>query len=90
MLARPEKLVLCHGTFDILHLGHIKHLKEAAAQGDRLVVGLTADAFVRKGDGRPHFNAEQRREQLLALDCVHDVVVVESSDAVPLIESLRP
>ena len=63
--ARPGT-VLCHGVFDLLHLGHIRHLKEARSLGDRLVVSITADRHVeqRKGKGRPQFSVEQRREAL--------------------------
>ena len=44
-----KKVVLCHGTFDLLHLGHINHLSEAKNFGDILVVSLTSDKFVNKG-----------------------------------------
>src|SRR6266702_1788062 len=88
--AKIPRVVLCHGTFDLLHLGHIRHLKEAKAQGDRLVVSVTADKHVGKGNGRPHFNANQRMEALRALDCVDDVFINDSLDAVQAIEHVRP
>ncbi len=47
--AAGETVVLCHGVFDLLHIGHIKHLEAAAAQGDALVVTVTPDQFVNKG-----------------------------------------
>src|SRR5271163_2586341 len=55
-------VVLCHGVFDVLHLGHIRHLQEAAKMGNYLVVSVTADKHVNKGMGRPHFTAAQRAE----------------------------
>ena len=62
------RIILCHGCFDVLHLGHIRHLQEAAALGDRLVVSITSDEHAaHKGPGRPHFGEQHRREQLLAL-----------------------
>ena len=72
MLAAPwhdgdKRVVLAHGCFDLLHLGHIRHLQEAKAQGDYLVVSVTADTHVRKGVGRPVFTAIQRAEALEAL-----------------------
>lgn len=82
--------VLCHGAFDLLHLGHIRHLQEARELGDRLVVSVTADRFVRKGIGRPHFTAEQRVEALKSLACVSEVLISESEDAVSVIEQVRP
>lgn len=89
-LPRPRTTVLAHGTFDLLHLGHIRHLQEAAKEGDRLVVSVTDDRFVAKGVGRPHFTLAERVEALRALSCVHDVVVSESADAADVIESIRP
>ena len=57
MTALPAvvRTVLAHGCFDLLHLGHIRHLQEAKKLGDRLVVSVTADKFVNKGAGRPRF-----------------------------------
>lgn len=87
---QPQSVVLAHGCFDLLHLGHIRHLREAREQGERLVVSVTDDRFVRKGPGRPHFTTEQRVEALQALDCVDEVVVSESPDAVDVINRIRP
>src|SRR4051812_40939462 len=84
------RTVLAHGCFDMPHLGHIRHLQEARAHGDRLVVSVTADEFVRKGPGRPVFTAEQRAETLRALDCVDDVVISAKADAVEVINELKP
>ena len=46
--AKGKKIVLCHGVFDLLHIGHIKHFEEAKNFGDVLVVTLTSDRFVHK------------------------------------------
>lgn len=92
-LSRPPAIprtVLCHGCFDLLHLGHIRHLQQARAMGDRLVVSVTADPDVGKGVGRPHFTAEQRVEALKALDCVDDAFVTAGPDASDVIRRLRP
>lgn len=90
--AAPPKRrkVLAHGCFDLLHLGHIRHLQEAKSLGDWLVVSVTDDAYVRKGVGRPWFTVEQRVEALRALDCVDEVIVNPSGDAVGAIERIRP
>ena len=82
--------VLCHGVFDLLHLGHIRHLHEAKAFGDWLVVSLTADQHVNKGTGRPQFTAQQRKEALLALACVDEVVINDSDSAIKTIQELSP
>ena len=46
-------VVLCHGVFDLLHMGHVRHLQQAKNNGDVLIVTITADAFVNKGPGKP-------------------------------------
>ena len=51
-----SKVVLCHGVFDLLHMGHVRHFQEARAMGDLLIVSITADAFVNKGPGKPVFS----------------------------------
>jgi cytidyltransferase-like protein len=84
------RTVLCHGTFDLLHLGHIRHLQEARALGDRLVVSVTSDAYVGKGVGRPHFTAIERVEALKALDCVDDAFICDQADAVMAICDVKP
>jgi rfaE bifunctional protein nucleotidyltransferase chain/domain len=84
------RTVLAHGVFDLLHLGHIRHLQEAKALGDRLVVSVTADPYVNKGAGRPHFTQAQRMEALRALDCVDDVVLARNGSAVDVINDLKP
>ena len=54
--SQGKKIILCHGVFDLLHIGHIKHFEEAKKMGDILVVTITPDQFVNKGPGRPAFN----------------------------------
>ena len=44
-----RKIVICHGVFDLLHVGHIKHFQKAKSLGDILIVSITADKFVNKG-----------------------------------------
>ena len=77
----PNKIVLCHGTFDLLHIGHIKHLQKAAGLGDQLVVSVTADEYVKKGPGRPYFNQDQRMDALYALECVDRVILCHGLSA---------
>ena len=52
---KGRKVVHCHGTFDLLHLGHIKHLSNAKKYGDILIVTITDDKYINKGPGRPYF-----------------------------------
>ena len=57
---RNKKIVLCHGVFDVLHIGHLKYLKRAKKLGNILVVSVTNDNFVNKGPGRPAFSVQNR------------------------------
>jgi rfaE bifunctional protein nucleotidyltransferase chain/domain len=83
-------LVLAHGCFDLLHLGHVRYLEEARNLGDRLVVSVTSDRYASKAPGRPAFTAAQRAEMLGALKCVDEVIINDYPTAVPVIERLRP
>lgn len=83
-------VVQCHGCFDIVHPGHIRHLRAAAAQGDILLVSITADGVMNKGDGRPLFSQELRAENLAALDFVDWVYVNPDATAEALLSEVRP
>ena len=83
-------VVHCHGCFDLMHLEHIRHLQAARAMGDMLVVTVTADTHVDKGDGRPAFTEHERAEALAALACVDFVSINREPTAVGAICLLRP
>lgn len=85
-----KTLVQCHGTFDLIHPGHIVHFEEAKSLGDILVVTVTAEKFVNKGPGRPYFNDQLRSRWLAALACVDYVVVIPHVAAVEAITCVRP
>lgn len=85
-----KKVVQAHGTFDLLHVGHVRHLEAAQALGDVLIVTVTADRFVNKGPGRPVFGEALRAEMLATLHYVDWVGVSESPDAISAIEHIRP
>lgn len=85
-----KKIVQCHGTFDLIHPGHIYHLEEARAFGDILVVTVTAEQFVNKGPGRPYFNDAMRAKSLAALECVDYVVIIPFAAAVEAITCVNP
>ena len=70
-----RRVVLCHGIFDLLHIGHIRHFGEARSHGDVLVVTVTPDKFVNKGANRPVFTDSLRMEAIAALDVVDHVAV---------------
>lgn len=88
-------IVLTHGCFDVLHIGHIKLLKYAKSLGDELVVSLLSDRYVTiaKGEGRPIHNIWERMEQIAELRCVDRVVVVDGpghESVQKMIEEVKP
>lgn len=80
----------CHGVFDLIHPGHIRHLSAAKKEADVLVVTVTADPFVRKGPGRPIFNENLRAETLASFSSVDYVAINHAASAVNCIKLLRP
>ncbi len=84
------RVVQCHGCFDIVHPGHIRHLQFAAAQGDRLIVSVTADAYVNKGPDQPMFTHDLRAENLAALAFVDWVYIHHEPTAVSLLGEIKP
>jgi rfaE bifunctional protein kinase chain/domain/rfaE bifunctional protein nucleotidyltransferase chain/domain len=88
---RDGKVVVqCHGVFDLVHVGHIRHFQEAKKAGDVLVVTLTPDRYVNKGPHRPVFTEALRAEAVAALDCVDYVAINQWPMAVEAIERLKP
>jgi rfaE bifunctional protein nucleotidyltransferase chain/domain len=85
-------LALANGCFDVLHVGHIRLLREAASAADLLVVALNTDESVRrnKGPGRPHVTLEERMEVIAALKGVHAVTSFPEATAEDLLDVLRP
>jgi rfaE bifunctional protein nucleotidyltransferase chain/domain len=88
--AAGKRIVHCHGVFDLLHIGHVRHFEQARALGDVLVVTLTPDRFVNKGVGRPAFTETLRAEFLTSLGCVDFVAINRWPAAVETIRMLRP
>ncbi len=88
--ATGRKVVHCHGCFDIVHPGHIRHLRHAKAQGDLLLVTLTGDEEVKKGTGRPLIPEELRAENLAALDFVDWVYIEQRPTAAELLGEVKP
>jgi rfaE bifunctional protein nucleotidyltransferase chain/domain len=90
--AEGKRIVLANGCFDLLHVGHIRYLRDARALGDTLFVGLNSDPAVRrlKGPGRPLLPASERAELLAALRDVDHVVLFDDDTADRLVARLRP
>lgn len=89
---KNKKIVFTNGCFDILHIGHIRYLQEAAKLGDILIVGLNSDDSVKqlKGTERPINSELERAEMLCALDFVDYVVIFEENTPLKLIKTIEP
>ena len=87
-----KSVVFTNGCFDILHVGHVRYLSEAKAEGDILVVGLNSDESVKiiKGNNRPIVEQEQRAEVLAGLGCVDYVTIFNEPDPLKLIQAIEP
>src|SRR5436190_22525246 len=86
---RDRTIVLCHGAFDLVHMGHLIHFEEARSLGDMLVVTITADAHITKKRS-VSFSEDYRARQLAALQIVDYVAVIDEPSAVTPIEALHP
>lgn len=87
-----KTIVFTNGVFDLLHIGHIRYLREAKSYGDVLILGLNSDASVRriKGPRRPIVPQDERAEMLAALECVDYVVIFEQDTPEVLIRKIAP
>jgi len=88
--AAGRTVVHCHGCFDIVHPGHVRYLEFARRQGDLLLVSLTGDAQVGKGEQRPYIPEELRAENLAALEVVDLVYINPDPTACKLLNDVRP
>lgn len=84
------KIALCHGVFDLVHIGHIRYLNAAKRFGDVLIITITADKFVKRGPGRPVFNENLRAEALANLAATDFVCIVHSPTAIEAINTIKP
>lgn len=89
---RDKRIVFTNGCFDILHIGHVKYLKEARAKGDLLVLGLNSDASVKrlKGPSRPVNNEQDRMDMLAEMEFIDYVVLFEEDTPYELITRVKP
>jgi rfaE bifunctional protein kinase chain/domain/rfaE bifunctional protein nucleotidyltransferase chain/domain len=85
-----RKIVHCHGVFDLLHVGHIRHFEQAKKLGDILVVTVTPDMYVNKGPHHPAFTQDLRVEGIASLSCVDYVAINNWPTAVETIKLLKP
>ncbi len=90
---KGDRIVFTNGCFDILHRGHVEYLQEAAALGDRLIIGVNSDASVKrlgKDTDRPLNDQESRAKVLAALRLVDAVVIFDQDTPLDLIKAIGP
>jgi rfaE bifunctional protein nucleotidyltransferase chain/domain len=87
-----RKIIFANGVFDLLHVGHVRYLQAARAEGDLLVVGINSDTSTRqlKGDGRPILTERARAALVAALRVVDYVVIFDELDVNSLLRELQP
>jgi len=85
-----KTVVMAHGVFDLVHLGHVRHLLEARREGDVLIVTITADKHVNKGPGRPIFGEHMRAEMLATLEYVDWVGINPTATSEDALDLIRP
>ncbi len=87
-----ERIVTTNGSFDILHVAHVRILEKAKKEGDVLIVLLNSDASVKrfKGEKRPIMPEKERAEMLNALKCVDHVIIFEEDDPIKILQRVRP
>ncbi len=87
-----KKIVFANGVFDILHVGHIRYLKEARSLGDMLIVAVNSDTStnVIKGAGRPYTPESERIEILSELNCIDYLILFDDKEVRRLLRELKP
>jgi rfaE bifunctional protein nucleotidyltransferase chain/domain len=83
-------IALCHGVFDLIHFGHLRHIELARKEADVLLITVTADQFVNKGPGRPIFPETMRAEMLSAIEVVDYVGINYAPSAESAISAIKP
>jgi len=87
---REKKVIMCHGTFDIVHPGHVRHLLYAKSKGDLLIASLTADTHIVKANFRPFVPQELRAFNLAALEVVDFVIIDNDPTPIKNLSIIQP
>jgi rfaE bifunctional protein nucleotidyltransferase chain/domain len=87
-----KNVIFANGIFDIIHVGHIRYLKEAKTLGDILIVAVNSDASAKKikGEDRPYTNEKERLEILSEFTCIDYLILFDDTDVRRLLGELKP
>src|SRR5258707_697747 len=87
---RAKRVIMCHGVFDVVHPGHIRHLLYAKSKADLLIASITADHHITKGTHRPHVPQDLRAVNLAAFEVVDYVVIDRNATPIDNIRLIQP
>ena len=87
---RDKKVIMCHGVFDVVHPGHVRHLAYAKSKADILVASITADRHIKKGTYRPHVPERLRALNLAAFEMVDYVIIDGNAKPLENLKTLQP
>src|SRR6478609_10731944 len=87
---RAKKVIMCHGVFDVVHPGHVRHLVYAKSKADLLIASITADHHITKGTHRPHVPQDLRAVNLAAFEVVDYVVIDKNAKPIDNIRVIQP
>jgi len=87
---KSEKVAMCHGVFDLVHPGHIRHLVFAKQKVSKLIVSITSDVHVKKAELRPYVPQILRAENLAALEFVDFVIIDENETPIKNLKRIKP
>jgi rfaE bifunctional protein nucleotidyltransferase chain/domain len=88
--AQGKRVVHCHGVFDLVHIGHLRHFQNARRFGDVLIVTITPDKWVNKGPHRPAFDEKLRLEMLAGFECIDYVALNKWPTAIETVKLVKP
>ncbi len=90
--SQNKKIVTTNGVFDILHIGHVRYLRQAKKLGDILIVGINSNSSVKrlKGKNRPINNEKDRAEVLSALECVDYILIFSEDNPIQWLSQIKP
>lgn len=87
---RAKKVIMCHGVFDVVHPGHLRHLLYAKSKADILIASITADVHISKGHYRPHVPQELRALNLAAYELIDYVVIDQNPTPIANLREIQP